>query len=188
MKAFNIDSYIETPYVSQPADLDFMTDFLPYRHMDLNCEQAQSFDPNIEAPTLFLDQKHDSIACLFENDSKKRFARPSNDHKVQSPSRLYPMQTYSKVFDEDLQYANRRLFNDGIAPSTFPDTFDFDYQEKAYNPLMRQNSILTPTDTVKNPQSTSPSTKKMSDSDETCSQKRLCVRDTDLKQKQHDDY
>lgn len=75
-----------------------------------------------------------------------------------------------------------------MAPITFPDAFgaNYEFNDKSYKPIMRQNSILTPTsnDTLaaRNPQSTSPSTKKMSDSeskeDETYSQKKISVRES----------
>jgi len=181
------ENYIGTPYGTQPVGLDFvgMPDYLSYKNLDLNCDVTQSFDPNFEAPDFFMRPRRDSIDCLFEHDQAKADPKLSEDRKsIVSPTRLYPMPTFSKVFDEDLRYGNRRFFNDGMAPSTFTDGLggDYEFNEKLYNPIMRQNSILTPTQIGETPQSTSPSTKKMSDSDskddETCSQqKRLCKRE-----------
>lgn len=178
------ENYLGSPFASQPLGYDF-ADYLPYKNLDYNCDVTQSFDPNFEAADLFLRNRRDSIDCLFENEPNN-FKSTDDRKSIQSPSRPYPMHSLSKVFDEDLRFENRRLFNadtDGIAPSTFTDGFGAHYEfneKQPINPIMRQNSILTPT-AVRNLQSTSASTKKLSDSesksDETCSQKRLCVRD-----------
>ena len=60
-----------------------MSDYLPYKNVDFNCDVTQSFDPNFDAPDLFMRPRRDSIECLFEKVSETNGydAKSSADHK-----------------------------------------------------------------------------------------------------------